>query len=251
MQSTSRIAPVVGLTILAAFGLAARPAAAQVTYLPNNTTINYAISQDTYIGESTTNTHTSPTVNLVKGGSVDGDLQAYNFSLLNVNGGTIFNNLYAIGGSTVNLSGGTVGLYLFANNASTVNVSGGTVGRYLYATNVSTVDVSGGTFGQFQGVNFVDSTAGQFNFIGTGLSYAPDPTGLMPPGLTGTDYTLTGLLQNGQSVTGDVIEVTNGANLFTFNATAVPEASTASLLGLGALCLVGLGLKARKRCPSV
>lgn len=104
--------------------------------------------------------------------------------------------------------------------------------------------IDGGTFGQSNGVNFLDETTGAFTFLGTGLSFAPDPSGKTIYG--GTDYTLTGLLQDGNSITGDVIEVASGATMFTLtNAAPIPEASTAALVGLGALCLVGLMLVSR------
>ena len=55
-----------------------------------------------------------------------------------------------------------------------------------------------------------------------------------------------GLLQDGKSITGDVIEVASGATMFTLtNAAPIPEASTAAPVGLGALRLVGLMLVSR------
>ena len=219
--------PFAGLATLAALGLAARPVAAQTYYFPSDTTINYHVPGDAYVGYSTAYALSSPTVNLVNNGLIDGVAEIYN-------------------GSTFNMSGGSVSDLLWAFNTSTVNVSGGSVGSYLYAINGSSFNVSGGTFGQYQGVNFADMTTGLFNFVGSGLSFAPDPTGQTPFG--GTDYTLTGRLQNGQSVTGDVIDVAPGAAMFTLtNAAPVPEASTASLLGFGTLCLAGIIFKTRRR----
>ncbi len=243
MLNTLRNAALAGLATLAALCLLARPSAAQVTYITSNTTISSYYPNDTYVTGN-------PTVNLVTGGSVDGDFEANDTSTINVSGGTVYNTLYALGGSTVNVSGGTIHQYLFAFNGSLVNVSGGSFGRYLYANNVSTVNITGGTFQQFEGVNFLDSTSGPLTFVGSGLSYTLDPTGLTP--ITGgTDYTLTGLLQNGQSVNGDVIEVTNGAAMFNFSGgPAVPEPSAVSLLGLGTICLAGLLLRANKRRAS-
>lgn len=231
MQNTHRIFLLIGLATLAALGLVTYPAAAQTFYFPDNTTINYAVNGDAFVGYSVAYTLSSPTINLVPGGSIGGILESYN-------------------GSTVNISGGTVDDLLWAFNTSTVNVRSGSVGSYLYAIDSSTIYVSGGTFGQYKGVSFVNSTTGMFTFIGSGLSYAPDPTGQTPLG--GTDYVLTGLLQSGQSVTGDVIEVASGATMFTVsNGTPVSEASTASLLGLGMLSIAGLILKPRKRCTFV
>lgn len=78
----------------------------------------------------------------------------------------------------------------------------------------------------------------------------PDPGGLTIYG--GTDYGLMGLLQSGQSITGEVIEVAGGAAMFMFNnAAPISESSTASLLGLGTLCLTGLMLTARLKARRV
>lgn len=233
MQSTHRFsrsvsAPFLGMAGLITLSLATRPAAAQATtYFPSDTTINYAVPGDAFVGFNTSLVPSSPTVNIATGGLINGILEVYNSSI-------------------VNLSGGTVSDILWAMNTSTINVSGGLVDSYLYATQGSTFHVSGGTFGQYQGVSFADVTTGTFNFVGSGLSFAPDPSGQTPFG--GTDYTLTGWLQNGQSVTGDVIDVAPGATMFTLtNGAPVPEASTASLLAFGTLCIAGLVLPARRK----
>ena len=228
MQNLTRSVLFAGLATLAALGLAARPAHAQTSYFPDDTTINYATPGDAFVGYNTGLMPSSPTVNLVPGGEISGDCEVYNGSIFNVNGGAVDDLLWAF-------------------NTSTVNVHSGTVGTYLYAINGSTVNVSGGTFGQYQGVSFADSTTGAFTFIGSGLSYAPDPTGNTPLG--GKDYILTGLLQNGDSVTGDVVEVSPGATMFTLSS-PVPEVSTASGLCLGLLGIAGLLFKARKRVTS-
>lgn len=183
----------------------ARPAAIQLNF---DTTINYAINSDVYVGfaDNNGNPPFSPTVNLVVGGSIDG--------------------------------------IMVVNTNSVVNMRGGSISDNLWSFDTSTVNVSGGTFGQSNGVNFLDETTGAFTFLGTGLSFAPDPSGKTIYG--GTDYTLTGLLQDGNSITGDVIEVASGATMFTLtNAAPIPEASTAAPVGLGALRLVGLMLVSR------
>ncbi len=238
-QRLTRLAPLLGLATLTALGLAARPAAA--TQLNFDTTINYAITSDVFVGSSDSSGSPpfSPTVNLVSGGSIDGIVQINTASVFNMRGGSISDELWSFDSSTVNVSGGSVGSYLGAIEPYHINPA-------LSRSNHSTVNVSGGTFGQLNGVTFLDETTGGFNFIGRGLSYAPDPGGKTLYG--GTDYLLTGLLQNGQSVTGDVIEVAPGAAMFTLtNAAPVPEASTSALVGLGMLCLGGTVLAGRVR----
>ena len=226
MQSIHRFSLPIRLATLAALCLAAHPAAAQTYYYPGNTTINSSVGGDAFVGYSEAYTLSSPTVNLVSGGDIGGDLEAYNSSIVNISGGIVDDLLWTFG-------------------SSTSNVSSGSVGSYLYITQNSNANVSGGTFGQYEGVNFVDATTGSFNFVGSGLTAIQDYTDPTPLG--GTDYKLTGRLQNGQNVTGDVVEVTSGAKMFTFNSSvAAPEPSSVTLLGLVMLCTGGLLLKARK-----
>ena len=227
MQSTYRIFPFVRSAAIAALALCAFPAAAQTYYFPDNTTINYTVGGDAFVGYSQSYALSSPTVNLVSGGDIGGDLEGYNSSIVNVSGGTVDDLLWTF-------------------STSTVNVSSGSVSSYLYVTQSSNANVSGGTFGQYQGVNFVDATTGSFNFTDSGLTAIQDYTDPTPLG--GTDYKLAGRLQNGQSVTGDVVEVTSGAKMFTFNSSvAAPKPSQISLLGLVTLGIAVLLLKAHKR----
>ncbi len=136
MQSIRCFSSLLGLAALAALGLAARPAAAQTFYFPDDTTINYVVKGDAFVGYSTAYALSSPTVSLVPGGSIGGDLEVYN-------------------ASTFNISGGAVDDIVEAFNTSTVNVKSGSVGSYLYAIQGSAFNVSGGTFGQYEGVNFL------------------------------------------------------------------------------------------------
>ncbi len=227
MQTMYRFFSLCGLAALTALSFAPRPAAAQTIYFPDSTTINYLVDADAYVGYSESYALSSPTVNLVRGGEVTGDLEVYNSSVVNVSGGIADDLLWSFG-------------------SSTINVSGGAVGSYLDVTQNSNANVSGGTFGQYKGVNFADSTTGTFTFVGSHLSYAPDPAGQTPFG--GSDYTLTGVLQNGQSVTNDVVEVASGAQMFTIsNSVAAPEPSQGALLGLVILGTAWRLFKARRR----
>ncbi len=97
--------------------------------------------------------------------------------------------------------------------------------------------VSGGTFGMPGGINFYDNTLGSFTFCGTGLTSSP---GITNPVGGETAYVLAGTLQNSQSITGDTIEVFQGATMFSFTTSAaVPEVSTTVSFGL--LLMLGLG----------
>ena len=201
-QHLSRLtrSPLLGIATLIALSLIARPAAA--TQLDSDSTVNYPIAGDVFVGSSNRNCDppSSP---------------------------------------TVNITGGTFGTYVGAIDPHNINVNSPPY-------NDSTVNVSGGSFGQFNGVSFLDETKGAFTFFGQGLSYAPDPGGKTLFG--GTDFTLTGQLLDSQNVTGEVVEVAGTAAIYTLvNESAVSEASTAPLLGLGTLCLAVLMLTTRRR----
>ena len=224
MTATRSRRPALMLGALAALGLcAARPAAAQNNYFLNNATIGAGVYQSPINGNVIVGyyngQYTSPTVNLVNGGSVSGYLQA-DGGIVNMSGGSVGNILEAANSSTVNMSGGTVSVDLAAANSSTVNVSGGSVSNGLFADQSSKVNVSGGTFGQYygRGFNFYDETTGSLSFAGTGLSVTF--LGADTRGYGGTDYQLTGLLQGGQSVSGDVIDLQSGAKMFTLTQVA-------------------------------
>ena len=115
---------------------------------------------------------------LLVGGSVQGDVQASDTSLVEIEGtAAIAGSLAGFNFSTVNIRGGSVGVgpapgNLQATDNAVINLSGGTVGGDLIGFNTATVNMSGGTvFGR--GV-FVHA---RFNFSGGrilgGISQAP------------------------------------------------------------------------------
>lgn len=236
------------LGTLAALALTTRPAAAQYTWYPNDATINYTVSSgyadvgySSYGNYSSKTNPTSPTVNVVPGALISGYLVGFNHSTVNVSGGQVQTYIFAHDNSTFNITGGTVRATVAYEN-SVVNASSMTSTMVMEANNSSTMTISGGTYGSTNGVNFIDHTTGSFTFVGTGLS-AVSIGGDATYG--GTDYKLTGLLQDGNSVTGKVINVARGARMFTLS--AAPEPSAFAALGLGALSLSGLTWRARRR----
>ncbi len=214
------------LAVLATLGLCpAQPAAAQ-NYFPNDATINYALTSTAIVGRDSSNNPSNPTVSLVNGGSISGGLQAFNASTVYVTGGSIsFGELAAF-------------------DSSTLSVSGGSINSGLYAANHSIVTITGGTFGQQFGLNFRDTNLSTFTFVGTGLLAVAQPG--LDPTYGGTDYLLTGLLQNGQSITGNVINVQPGTPMFTL-INAAPEPSPWAALAVGTLGVGTLTFRARRR----
>ena len=61
----------------------------------------------------------------ISGGSIDGNFDAENNSVVNISGGTLGENFNAFNGSAVNISGGTFGSNFDALPGSTVALSGG------------------------------------------------------------------------------------------------------------------------------
>ena len=266
------------------------------TYFPDDTTINYGIGANNaivgyanYSNFSSRINGTSPTISLVSGGSIGYSMLAFNNSTINVSNGAIINNgLGASDSSTVNVSGGSIGRSISAFNNSTLNISGGIDGEDLYAQGNSAVTVNGGGFkgslyaenssvvninggrfgdhldtidssivnlrgGNFLGNEFDVGGNGTLNLFGVGLSAM-----LIDPHFGGSSlYTLSGILEDGTDITGNLLYVENGigsgnggngggngggggsgsgngnggAN-FTLNnvPTAVPEPSTCALL---------------------
>ena len=175
----------------------------------------------------------SPTVDIISGANVT-DANSYNSSVVNVTGGTV-TTLTANGASTVNFSGGSS--HELVDNGGSVNISGGTITGYVYDL-AGNVVITGGTFASGQ-QDFDDSSSGLFEFIGTGLSAGPGITNYYGD----TFYTLSGTLQNGQSITGDVFIQTPGAAGFTL---ATPEPSPLIALALGIIGVLALTFRARR-----
>ena len=251
------------------------------SFINGNVYVGYANQSDYQNGVN----GTSPTVGLVAGGNVSGSLYTFNGSILNVTGPTGGSDLLSEDASTVNISSGKVAQFM-AGGSSTVNMIGGTVANFAQAVNAgivnvsggqingaglttkntgsatitggtvagviaqnsSSVSIAGGTFTlliDFGNINFFDQTKGAFTFVGTGLTATSLGT---DANIGGTDYALGGLLQSGQTLTGDVINVQPTATMFTFSdGSVVPEPRSWVLVGLGgAVLLVGRRLQLRR-----
>ena len=123
-------------------------------FFPNDDTINYTLPHNTYVGYASQNdlynriSPTSPTFNLISGGSIAGFLEAYNSSTVNlITGASVGSVVSAYDSSKVNISGGSVGAGLYATSSSTVNIRGGSIRYRLEARGSSKVNISGGSIG--------------------------------------------------------------------------------------------------------
>ena len=167
-------------------------------------------------------TQTNSTAN-VSGGLITRSLTAYNSSVVNVSGGIINNGLYAFNSSVVNISGGVINYYLRANSG-TINVSGGTINSGLYSNNGGTLNVSGGAL-----TDLIAYGDGTINIFGTGLTSA-----LINPSARGaySEYALSGALSSGDSLSGIEVFVQNGtgAQFSLINTTVTPEPGSFALL---------------------
>jgi hypothetical protein len=274
MRALSLVRNTVALTALSALALGGSLTAASaqdVFYTAGTSTIDatQSVLGNAWVGLDAQFNSTDPntgnpynaTVNVVTGGSVGGQLDAFNSSQVNVSGGSV-SLLQALNSSQVTVSGGSVS-ELFADHSSQVNVSGGSVSvleaqnssqvnvsggsfSVLLADHSSQVNVSGGTFGQFTfgdgtftspNVNFYDRSSGGFTLIGHNLAATNVGTDLTRGG--GTDYTLTGTLLDGTNLSGYVLDLGNASTVTLQNVTsaAVPELS--SLLGFGSFLALG------------
>ena len=79
----------------------------------------------------------SPTVDLVSGGSIGGDVTVYNSSVLNISGGSIGGNAFAEDNSTINITGGSIFGDYYAVNHGALNFYGTGLSDVLTDPNAS------------------------------------------------------------------------------------------------------------------
>jgi hypothetical protein len=248
--------------------LALSPTAqAQYVFFPNDTTIDYTVTQDIAIlGYANENDYTnrvngtSPTVALVTGGFVN-VVNAYNSSLFNMSGGDAGLQVQSFDSSTLNISGGHVSDVVTGDDISTVNMSGGRAGL-LQAAGSSTVNMSGGSTdnplfaldsgiinfsgGSAPGLQATESSVINYRggaTTGTHLFAEDDSTlnlygmslssVLVDPNAFGyTEYSLSGTLLDGTSVDGKFIRIEHNSNAqFLLHNVPAPGALLTALLG--------------------
>lgn len=171
----------------------------------------------------------SSSVNIL-GGNVD-SLEQYDNSIGKISGGTL-TNLYAFDNSSVDISGGSV-TDIFGFDNSTITITGGTISQNT--------------------LRFFD--AATLNLFGTDLGFTSTGSGSDDNG-TYTGYSLSGVLQDGQSISGVSLydysnagSWTGGGNRLSFvsNVAVVPEPSTLGLMGMMLCAGTAVLLASRRR----
>ncbi len=188
----------------------AHTANAQDAYFANNATINYTVNGTAYVGYA--------------------------------NQADLNNGTNPTSPTVALVTGGSIGGYLDARNSSTINVSSGSIASSLIASESNTVNVSGGSIGG--GLYAYDS--GTINLFGVGLKAV-----LTNPNYGDySKYTLMGSLNDGTSVNGKFLYLSNGSNArFTLNNPPPPKPRQVTpFVGLvGAGLLLGKRRGSRKR----
>ena len=126
-RSTLRFASAFAACAAVSLATLTSAAHAQNNFFPTNATLDSSnkVTGDAFVGYDAGFVNaTSPTVNLVSGGSVSGYLDADNSSIVNMSSGSVGSSLVAFDSSTINLSGGSVGNTLQAGNSGTINLFG-------------------------------------------------------------------------------------------------------------------------------
>jgi hypothetical protein len=195
------------------------------------------------------------TVNLLPGGLLMGELDAYDGSQINVSGGSITYGcgLYAYNSSRITISSGSVGNFSAYDNSqltmsggavtyydlwgygnSGIVISGGSIAGRLIANNNSQITISGGTIGtgiyagwQAFSKSTITFVGHDFAINGTNAGYGEYTLRDMSIG------TLSGTLANGGFLN-NKFYITEDSRIIL---APVPEPATLLLLGLGAVIL--------------
>ncbi len=150
-------------------------------------------------------------------GAIGSWMNVMDNSRVDVTGGLVGSGIETQNNSRLTISGGMIGDGLSASHNSRITISGGSVAGSLSAYNNSLVTISGGYFGDLMTVD----DNGQVFIMGSDFNFGLGR-------ITETEGTLTGTLQNGDSID-------FGFHLYGANAsiTLIPEPTTLLLLGLG------------------
>ncbi len=181
-------------------------AGAQDLYLTHDATVRSKVNGWIEVGFATHSDYknlrhpTSPTVSLADGAIILKSLAVRNHSTANIRGGNIAGTVAAAESGVINISGGSMAKNVTAFDNSTINIRGGKIAGDVKAYK-----------------------SGTLNLFGVGLSKTVNIQGAFF-----CEYTLSGKLQDGTSVSGKIatVEYGNGAKLNLINAinAAVPPA---------------------------
>lgn len=170
----------------------------------------------------------------------------YNPTVNVVAGGTITGNVTAFNSTHINISGGFIGGFIQSLHTSTILITGGVIGGQVHANNQSTFTISGGSFAKGTAPTFYDFSPGALILIGNDLAAINPRTITFGRGEKALDFDLTGTLLDGTSLDGSVIETSLTPAFILRNAPAsVPEPGGIALfVGLAS---VGTALLRRRR----
>lgn len=144
------------ILVLAMVVMLSDPAGATVFFNDGgHHTIDHTISDSVHVVNGTQ-------VDVVSGGSIGGNLEAFDTSRVTVSGGLVHDDLWAKGYSQITISAGSIGNYFGVRDNSQVTISGGSFGWVFGAMDNSQVNVSGGSFS----INFFAEGDSQVNFSG-------------------------------------------------------------------------------------
>jgi len=107
--------------------------------------IDYIIADTVRVDEEAMLMYT--TVNLLDGGRIRDNLEAFEDSVINILGGSIDNRFFSSDYSQVNISGGSIGMHIASGDFSQVNISGGSINHCFESYSYSNVGISGGEIG--------------------------------------------------------------------------------------------------------
>ena len=142
-----------------------------------------------------------------------GDVEAQDNGQITLAGGTVQQYLQASGSGTITNSGAAIGQYVNAQVSGVINLRGGSVAQYVQADDQSFINVYGGSVSGYFQVN----SSGTINIYGSNLMLT-NPTSYT----NGTQYTLTGFLQDGTPLNNTAITTANGA-IVLHNVAATPS----------------------------
>ena len=166
-----------------------------------------------------------------------GDVEAQDNGQITLAGGTVQQYLQASGSGTITNVGAAIGQYANSLATGTINLRGGSLAQYVEADEQSFINVYGGSVGSY----FQASSSAVINIYGSNLMLT-NPT----PYPNGTQYTLTGFLQDGTPLNNTAITTESGA-IILHNSAATPAPGALPIFAGGWIALVvGLRRRARK-----
>jgi hypothetical protein len=187
--------------------------------------IDYTISDTVWVDYLSSVNQT--TVNVLNGGMIIGELDAYNNSCVTMGGGTVTERLETHGNSHITMTNGSAGNSLWAYDNSQLTMSGGSINKHLRALDNSNITLIGGVV--TEDLSAYDSSTITLYGYDFGTSGGLN--------LVGNKVIGTGIL-TGKWFDGIGFIIPINANSITANIYAIPEPATLLLLSLGGILAI-------------